>query len=103
LHEHSYSYSKHYGESIVKYLVVSANITAVSQIEYFRKQVEKSIRILNSIKEKSFRLDFSESEHITAISMFEYSLANNERLCGIYTVEAMKHKNTQKNVVLVDM
>jgi len=33
-----------------EYLVVSANITAVSQTEYFRKQVTKSIHNLNSAK-----------------------------------------------------
>jgi len=74
-----------------EYLVVSANITAVSQMEYFRKQLTKSILSLNSAKQKSFRSDFSESEKIKAICICEYSLANNEQLCGVYTVEAMKH------------
>ena len=86
-----------------EYLVVSANITAVSQTEYFRKQVTKSIHNLNSAKKKSFRLDFSDSEKIKAISICEYTLANNEQLCGTYTVEAMKHQNTQENSALVDI
>jgi len=81
-----------------QFLVNSANVTAVSEVSYYRKRVVESIRSLDFAQHFP---EYSTDDRIGLVAICEKSLANDRRLCELYTSEALKHEQTQDNVVLV--
>jgi len=79
-------------------LIESANITVVSEIQYFQNKINESSKTVYFAKN---HLQCSAATRKSYIQISENCLASNRRLYAAHISDALKHQATQKNVFLV--